>query len=233
MTRSSQQRFRTEAQITAALSHPNIAQVYDYGEQDGLSFLVMELITGESLSAIIKRNPGLDPDITLDVVDQAAQALSAAHANGVIHRDIKPGNLLVTEDGTVKLTDFGIARGNESADPDPDRHGDGHCPVHLPGAGIGKTRQSAVGHLLAGHRRLRVPGGPPALHRGHPGGAGTRPLPGAPPPLPDSVPPAVRELVDVHAGQRPAGAPLVCCRVSRVGPAAPRRTQRRRPPPRR
>ena len=110
----SQQRFRTEAQITAALSHPNIAQVYDYGEQDGFSFLVMELITGESLSAIIKRNPGLDPDITLDVVDQAAQALSAAHANGVIHRDIKPGNLLVTEDGTVKLTDFGIARGNES-----------------------------------------------------------------------------------------------------------------------
>src|SRR5699024_6189405 len=111
---TSRERFRTEGRITAGLSHPGIAQVYDYGEQDGRAFLIMELVPGEPLSSILRRNDGLEPSVTLDIVAQAAAALAAAHARGVVHRDIKPGNLLVTEDGTVKLTDFGIARGNES-----------------------------------------------------------------------------------------------------------------------
>lgn len=110
----SRQRFRTEARISAGLSHPGIAQVYDYGEQNDNAFLVMELVCGEPLSAIIRRDDGLEPSAALGLLTQAAQALGAAHARGVVHRDIKPGNLLVTDDGTVKLTDFGIARGDTS-----------------------------------------------------------------------------------------------------------------------
>lgn len=111
---TSRERFRTEGRITAGLSHPGIAQVYDYGEQDERAFLIMELVSGEPLSSILGRKDRLSPGATLDIVGQAAQALAAAHARGVIHRDMKPGNLLVTDDGTVKLTDFGIARGNQS-----------------------------------------------------------------------------------------------------------------------
>jgi hypothetical protein len=109
-------RFRAEAQHAAALSHPNIAAVYDYGEEpaiDGsgehLAYLVMELVEGESLSAVLARSGSLSPGRTLDVLRQTASALAAAHAAGVVHRDVKPGNVLVRSDGVVKITDFGIA----------------------------------------------------------------------------------------------------------------------------
>ncbi|RNL83376.1 serine/threonine protein kinase [Halostreptopolyspora alba] len=111
---TSRERFRTEGRITAGLSHPGIAQVFDYGEQGDNAYLIMELVPGEPLSSILRRKGALEPGVTLDIVAQTAQALAAAHARGVVHRDMKPGNLLVTEDGAVKLTDFGIARGNES-----------------------------------------------------------------------------------------------------------------------
>src|ERR1700710_1709561 len=109
-------RFRAEAQHAAALSHPNIAAVYDYGEEpaiDGsgehLAYLVMELVEGESLSVALARAGSLSPSRTLDVLRQTASALAVAHEAGVVHRDVKPGNVLVSGDGTVKITDFGIA----------------------------------------------------------------------------------------------------------------------------
>jgi eukaryotic-like serine/threonine-protein kinase len=109
-------RFRAEAHHAAALSHPNIAAVFDYGEEqttDGsgehLAYLVMELVEGESLSALLARTGPLSPEQTLVVLRQTAAALAVAHAAGVVHRDVKPGNVLVREDGTVKITDFGIA----------------------------------------------------------------------------------------------------------------------------
>jgi serine/threonine-protein kinase len=109
-------RFRAEAQHAAALSHPNIAAIYDYGEEpaiDGsgehLGYLVMELVEGESLSVLLARTGSLPPDRTLDVLRQTAAALAVAHEAGVVHRDVKPGNVLVRWDGTVKITDFGIA----------------------------------------------------------------------------------------------------------------------------
>lgn len=111
---TARERFRTEGRITAGLSHPGIAQVYDYGEGDGRAFLIMELVVGDPLSQVLREQGPLSADQTLDFVCQAAKALAAAHARGVVHRDIKPGNLLVTGDGQLKLTDFGIARGDMS-----------------------------------------------------------------------------------------------------------------------
>jgi serine/threonine-protein kinase len=104
------ERFRAEARHAALVNHEGIASVFDYGEENGSAFLVMELVPGEALSTILERETSLSTDKTLDVVAQTAAALQAAHAAGLVHRDIKPGNLLITPDGRVKITDFGIAR---------------------------------------------------------------------------------------------------------------------------
>jgi len=104
------ERFRAEARHAALVNHEGIANVFDYGEEDGSAFLVMELVPGEALSAILERERVLATDRVLDIVAQTAAALQAAHAAGLVHRDIKPGNLLITPEGRVKITDFGIAR---------------------------------------------------------------------------------------------------------------------------
>jgi serine/threonine-protein kinase len=110
-------RFETEARHAASLHHPGVAAVYDFGESstaDGSGvhrpFLVMELVDGQPLSALLLPGQPLDPDATRDLLAQAADALGAAHAAGIVHRDVKPANLLVTPDRQVKITDFGIAR---------------------------------------------------------------------------------------------------------------------------
>jgi len=102
-------RLRTEARNAASLSHPNIAQLYDYGEQDGLGFLVMELINGEPMSDLLERSPVLPLDRLLAILSQTARALHAAHVSGVVHRDVKPGNILLERTGSVKITDFGVS----------------------------------------------------------------------------------------------------------------------------
>jgi serine/threonine-protein kinase len=106
-------RFRAEAQHTAVLLHPNIAALYDYGElhQDGehLAYLVMELVEGESLATLLQRERRLDVPQTLGILRATAAGLAAAHAAGVVHRDVKPGNVLLGHGGVVKITDFGIA----------------------------------------------------------------------------------------------------------------------------
>ncbi len=104
------ERFRAEARHAALVNHEGIANVFDYGEEEGSAFLVMELVPGEALSTILEREHVLPTDKVLDIVAQTAAALHAAHAAGLVHRDIKPGNLLITPDGRVKITDFGIAR---------------------------------------------------------------------------------------------------------------------------
>jgi serine/threonine-protein kinase len=104
------ERFRAEARHAALVNHEGIANVFDYGEEDGSAFLVMELVPGEALSTVLEREHQLPTDKVLDIVAQTASALQAAHQAGLVHRDIKPGNLLITPDGRVKITDFGIAR---------------------------------------------------------------------------------------------------------------------------
>jgi hypothetical protein len=106
-------RFRAEAQHAALLQHPNIAAVFDYGELEEqgerLAYLVMELVEGESLATLLARERRLAVPRTLSILRQTAAALAAAHAAGVVHRDVKPGNVLVGRDGAVKIADFGIA----------------------------------------------------------------------------------------------------------------------------
>ena len=104
------ERFRAEARHAALVNHEGIANVFDYGEEDGSAYLVMELVPGEALSTVLERERVLPTDKVLDIVAQTASALQAAHMAGLVHRDIKPGNLLITPEGRVKITDFGIAR---------------------------------------------------------------------------------------------------------------------------
>lgn len=115
-------RFRTEARTTASLNHPGIAAVHDYGETaavpDGpqdTAYLVMELVEGEPLAAILAREGRVNAGHTLDMLEQAAHALQAAHERGLVHRDVKPGNIMITPTGKVKLTDFGIAKAADAA----------------------------------------------------------------------------------------------------------------------
>ncbi|MFC6007511.1 serine/threonine-protein kinase [Angustibacter luteus] len=103
-------RFRVEAQAAARLSHPNVVTVHDFGTSGDHGFLVMELVAGHDLARETALNGAMAPERAMTVVAQAAAGLAAAHAQGVIHRDVKPGNLLLAADGTVKVADFGIAR---------------------------------------------------------------------------------------------------------------------------
>jgi beta-lactam-binding protein with PASTA domain/tRNA A-37 threonylcarbamoyl transferase component Bud32 len=108
------ERFRREAQAAANLNHPNIVAIYDWGQSEGTYFIVMEYVKGESLREKLTNNGPLDSDEIAEYATDAASALAYAHQHGVVHRDVKPGNILITEQGKVKVTDFGIARAGTS-----------------------------------------------------------------------------------------------------------------------
>ena len=103
-------RFRREAQAAANLTHPNIVGIYDWGQANSTYFIVMELVDGRSLRDVLRSEGALLPRRAAEIAAEAASALSAAHRAGLVHRDVKPGNILLASDGTVKVTDFGIAR---------------------------------------------------------------------------------------------------------------------------
>ena len=203
-------RFRNEARHTAALTHPNIASVYDYGETTDetgtqqLAFLVMEFVDGQPLHTILHEEGRLPVDWTLHVLAQSAEGLSAAHRAGVVHRDIKPGNLLVRPDGVVKLTDFGIAQARDAT------------PLTKTGMVVG-TAQYLSPEQAQG---MEVTAASDVYSLGvvaYECLAGVRPFDGAsqvaialahinrpPPPLPADIPPAVRLLVDRALAKDPA-----------------------------
>jgi serine/threonine-protein kinase len=104
------ERFRREARAVAALAHPNIAGIFDYGEQGGDHFIVMELAEGRDLARVLREQGRLPPDRAVRIAEQICDALGHAHAAGVVHRDVKPANVIVGEQDLVKVTDFGIAR---------------------------------------------------------------------------------------------------------------------------
>ncbi|WP_434995415.1 protein kinase domain-containing protein [Arthrobacter sp. Ld5] len=200
-------RFRAEARHTALLNHEGIANVFDYGEEGGSAYLVMELVPGQPLSAVIEKERVLSPDRTLSIVGQTATALAVAHRQGLVHRDVKPGNILVMPDTRVKITDFGIAR---LAD---------QVPLTATGQVMGTAQylapEQATGQPATGSSDIYALGviGYELL-------AGRRPFSGesqiaialaqvndAPPPLPQSIPRPVRALIGSMLAKDPADRP--------------------------
>ncbi|WP_150243833.1 serine/threonine-protein kinase [Nocardiopsis quinghaiensis] len=207
---TARERFRTEGRITAGLSHPGIAQVYDYGEEGGRAFLIMELVVGEPLSQVLREKGRLSPDQTLDFVCQAAQALAAAHARGVVHRDIKPGNLLVTADGQLKLTDFGIARGDMSVTLTQTGMVMGTAQYISPEQASGRPASSSSDLYALGVVAYECLAGTPPFTGDTPVALALAHTREDPPELPDHIPADVDHLVSSlllkDPGERPASA---------------------------
>ncbi|WP_315915757.1 protein kinase domain-containing protein [Arthrobacter sp. lap29] len=200
-------RFRAEAKHTALLNHEGIANVFDYGEEDGSAYLVMELVPGEPLSSLIERERVLSADWTLSMIAQTARALAVAHAQGLVHRDVKPGNLLITPEDKVKITDFGIAR---LAD---------QVPLTQTGQVMGTAQylapEQATGQIATGSSDIYSLG-----IIGYECITGHRPFSGesqiaialaqvndAPPPLPDTLPTPVRALLMSMLAKDPVNRP--------------------------
>jgi len=137
-------RFRQEAQSAASLNHPSVVAVHDYGTDEAGPFIVMELVDGEDLASIIRRSGPLPPRQAARLAAEIGRAIAAAHESGFIHRDIKPGNVLVTREGRAKVTDFGIARALAEAQ------------FTLPGTTIGSV------HYFSPEQARGEPAGPPS-----------------------------------------------------------------------
>ncbi|MFD1212396.1 protein kinase [Arthrobacter sp. GCM10027362] len=212
-------RFRAEARHTALLNHNGIANVFDYGEEAGSAYLVMELVPGQPLSAIIERERVLSPDRTLSLVSQTARALEIAHQQGLVHRDVKPGNLLITPEGRVKITDFGIAR---LAD---------QVPLTATGQVMGTAQylapEQATGQTATGQSDIYSLGviAYECL-------SGSRPFSGesqiaialaqvndTPPPLPETLPRPVRALVMSMLSKDPADRPATAEKLAEAADA--------------
>ena len=214
-------RFRAEARYAASLSHPNIAQVFDYGETSsdeeapanlpsGGAYLVMELVPGEPLSALIARKERLPATDTLRIVSQAADALAAAHEAGIVHRDIKPGNLLVTTDGTTKITDFGIARAMWAAQASHLTQTGmvmGTASYVSPEQATGGTITSASDIYSLGVVAYECLTGTPPFTAETPVAIAVAHMHRPVPPLPDDVPAPVAELVTTMLAKQPDDRP--------------------------
>jgi serine/threonine-protein kinase len=205
------ERFRAEARHTAGLSHPNIAAVYDFGEgkdgRDGSPYLVMEYVPGEPLSTVVSREGRLAPDRTLDVIGQAALGLQAAHDAGVIHRDVKPGNILVTPDGAVKITDFGIARATNSVPLTQTGAIMGTAYYISPEQASGQSVSPASDIYSLGVVAYECLTGRRPFDGDTPVGVALAQVSQEPPALPGDLPAAVRELVMRMLAKEPAARP--------------------------
>ncbi|HJQ46061.1 MAG TPA: serine/threonine-protein kinase [Amycolatopsis sp.] len=193
-------RFRTEARTTASLNHPGIAAVHDYGESsaddNSIAYLVMELVEGVPLAGILAREGRLAADRVLDILEQAGNALQAAHERGLVHRDIKPGNILVTPTGTVKITDFGIAKAAHAAPVTRSGMVMGTAHYIAPEQALGRDAEPAsdvYSLAVCGYECLA--GRRPFLSE-HSVTVAMMHIRDTPPPLPPDVPPPARALVE-------------------------------------
>ena len=213
------QRFRAEARHTALLNHVGIANVFDYGEEEGSAYLVMELVPGQPLSSIIEREQVLSPDRTLSMIAQTARALSVAHAQGLVHRDIKPGNLLITPDGRVKVTDFGIARLADQVPLTQTGQVMGTAQYLAPEQATGQTATGAsdiyslgvIGYeCLTGHRPFS---GESQI------AIALAQVNDAPPPLPETLPKPVRALLMSMLAKDPKNRPADAIKLAEAAEA--------------
>ena len=208
------ERFRAEARLSAGLHHPNITTIFDYGEDDGSAYLVMELVAGQPLSQIIAERAPLPARATASILIQAATALEAAHQGGVVHRDVKPANILVTSDGTAQLTDFGISRLVNAAPLTQTGQLLGTAQYLSPEQVMGQsaTASSDIYALgVVGHEML----------------TGQRPFDGdtivatamshinqPPPQLPDTVPAGIRNVISAALAKDPADRPATAAAMA-------------------
>ncbi|MFD0360327.1 protein kinase [Nocardia sp. GCM10030253] len=201
-------RFRTEAKTTAQLNHPGIAGIYDYGETldpsgGETAYLVMELVQGEPLNTVLNRLGRLSVVQGLDMLEQTGRALEVAHQAGVVHRDVKPGNILVTPTGQVKITDFGIAKAVDASPVTKTGMVMGTAQYIAPEQAVGEDATAAsdvyalgvVGYeVLAGQRPFTGDGAITVAMK-H--------VREAPPPMPADLPANVRELIEITMAKEP------------------------------
>ncbi|MGN9813501.1 serine/threonine-protein kinase [Micromonospora sp. BQ11] len=202
-------RFRAEARIMAALRHPGIVQVYDCGADDlpdggRADYLVMEFVTGEPLSKRIEAAGRLDVAETMSIVAQAAQALHAAHKGGIVHRDVKPSNLLVQEDGTVVLVDFGVARSTDVTSITSTNAVPGTALYMAPEQAAGRPVSGATDIYALGAVAYCCLSGSPPFTGDNPLQVAVRHLDDEPPELSHDIPEAVRALVGRALAKDPA-----------------------------
>lgn len=201
------ERFRAEARIVAMLNHPGIASVYDYGETEledaRTAYLVMEMVTGEPLNSVLKRTGRLSLRHSLDMLEQTGRALQVAHTAGLVHRDVKPGNILITPTGQVKLTDFGIAKAVDAAPVTQTGMVMGTAQYIAPEQALGRDATPAsdvyslgvVGYESVAGRRPFIGEGALTVAMKH--------IKEQPAPLPADIPPNVRELIEISLLKEP------------------------------
>jgi serine/threonine-protein kinase len=229
------ERFRDEARTMATINHPGVVNVYDYGSDQGVTYLVMEYVEGDALSKTLARVGRLTPARTMSLMAQAADALQAAHEKGIVHRDVKPANLLVRPNGTLVLTDFGIARSASGSrltavgavlgtasyiSPEQASGADATPASDVYGLGV-------VAYQCLSGRRPFEGGSPIEIALQH--------VDAVPPPLPADIPPVVRALVDRCLAKAPgarwpsAASLAAAARLAATGQTSPQSAPAGRP----
>ena len=220
------ERFRTEAKHAARVNHEGIANVYDYGEDAGSAFLVMELVPGESLAKILETRKFLPEMEVLDIVAQTARALYAAHQEGLVHRDVKPGNLLITPEGQVKITDFGIARVADQVSLTATGQVMGTVQYLAPEQATGKPATPSTDIYSLGIVAYEALAGRRPFTGDNQMAIAMSQIKDAPPALPEELDPAVTELIMAclakKAVMRPATALELAQRAEKISGKAPR-----------
>jgi serine/threonine protein kinase len=198
------ERFRGEARTMATINHPGVVDVYDYGSDQQIAFLVMEYVEGDALSRTLSRVGRLTPARTMALLAQAADALQAAHEKGIVHRDVKPGNLLVRPNGTLVLTDFGIARSAMVGQLTAAGSVLGTASYISPEQAAGATATPASDVYALGVVAYQCLSGHRPFEGDNPLEIAMRHVRDTARPLPGDIPPAVRAIVDRSMAKDPA-----------------------------